>query len=82
MTLLQRIENIGQLWELIVPHVPKPSASWISRWCAYPDEAIERGIIRAAKKFTAGRGAVNPTPELVYQYVCGVARNEFEARHG
>jgi len=78
MTLLQRIESIRQLWELIVPHVPKPSASWISRWCAYPDEAVERGIIRAAKKFAADRATTTPDPDLVYQYVCGVARNEFE----
>ena len=78
MTLLQRIESIGQLWELVVPNITKPSASWISRWCAYPDEAVERGIIRASKKFAANQITGIPDPEVVYAYVCGVARNEFE----
>jgi hypothetical protein len=80
MSTLQRIENIGQLWELILPDIPKPSPSWIGRWCAYPDEDIERGIIRAAKKFGPDRINGTPDPELVYRYTAGVARNEFEAR--
>lgn len=80
MKLLSRIENIVRLWELIVPTIPKPSPSWIARWCVYPDEAVERGIIRAAKKFAADLSIKPTDPDLVYQYVCGVARNESEVK--
>ena len=81
MTLIERIENITRLWEMILPNIPKPQAAWVSRWCAYPDSAIERGIVRASKKFAPSRlGKVVPNPELVYQYVCGVARNEHSGK--
>ncbi|HZQ90373.1 MAG TPA: hypothetical protein VFA60_01115 [Terriglobales bacterium] len=77
MSLIQRIENIIRLWQLILPDIPKPQAVWVSRWCSYPDSAIEKGIVRASKKFAPNRtGSVIPDPELVYQYVCGVARHE------
>ncbi len=79
MTLIQRIENITRLWEMILPDIPKPQPAWISRWCVYPDSAVERGVTRASKKFAPNRiGGRTPDPELVYQYVCGVARNEYE----
>jgi len=80
MTLIQRIENVNRLWGMIVPHVPLPPAAWIGKWCVYPDAAVERGIVRASRKFSAER-LCNTTvePALVYQYVCGVARNETAA---
>jgi hypothetical protein len=79
MTLITRIETITRLWEMILPDIPKPSPTWVSRWCVYSDSAVERGIVRASKKFAPNRtGNVAPDPELVYQYVCGVARNEYQ----
>lgn len=77
MTLIQRIENITRLWEMILPDIPKPEPVWVSRFCVYPDSAVEKGIIRASKKFAPSRvGPVAPNRELVYQYVCGVSRHE------
>jgi hypothetical protein len=80
MSLIDRIENITKLWGMLLPEFPKPTPAWIGRWCAYPDSAVERGLIRAAKKFgpEIARGA--PDSELVCQYICGVARHEFESR--
>ncbi len=77
MTLIERIENFTQLWAMILPDLPVPSASSVSRWCVYPDRAIEQGIIRAGKKFAPNRiGDTNPDPEQVAKYVCGVAASE------
>jgi len=81
LTLITRIENITRLWEMILPDIPKPEAVWVSRWCVYDDPAIERGIVRASKKFAPNRtGNIPPVPEQVYRYICGVSRREHEAR--
>ena len=77
MTLIERIESITRLWEMILPDIPKPQPVWVARWCVYPDSAIERGLVRASKRFASNRiGSDTPNPELVCQYVCGVARHE------
>lgn len=77
MTLLERIDAHTRLWKAILPEVPAPDAAWVSRWCSYPDSAIEQGIVRASKKFDPRcTGTLTVDPRLIYQFVCGVARNE------
>lgn len=77
MTLLERIDSHTRLWKAILPAVPAPDPVWVSRWCAYPDRAVEQGIARASKKFDPQcTGAPTTDARVIYQFVCGVARNE------
>ena len=82
MTLLEKIDNISKLWTLMLPHVPAPSPVWMGRWAASsPDAAIERGIVRASKVFSAER-YVEAIPEKVHRYVTGTIRREAEQQTG
>jgi hypothetical protein len=77
MTLIERIENITRLWGMMLPSIPAPPPVWIGRWSCYPDAAIEQGVVRASKRFSAERtGNILPMPEDVWRYAGGVAANE------
>jgi hypothetical protein len=73
MRLLDRINQTGKLWALMLPNIPPPEPAWMGRWCAESDRFVEHGIIRASKKF--GHTPV-PNPEVVWRYVSGVISNE------
>jgi hypothetical protein len=74
MKLLNRIEEITRLWEMIVPNFSVPPAAWLARLCAYPDSAIEGGIIRASKRFSPDRVDESVQDENVWKYVSATAR--------
>lgn len=77
MTLMERINHFTELWQIILPEIKTPSPVCISQWLVYSDAAVEKGILRASKRFAPHRTAT-PEPEVIYRYVCGVARHEAE----
>jgi hypothetical protein len=80
MTLLNRIDNTIRLWEIMLPHVTKPQQHQCGLWCQFPDEIIERGIVRAARKFAADKREGTLNPEIVWRYAAGVMSREAAER--
>jgi hypothetical protein len=80
MTLLKRIEDVRQLWTILMPHVPQPEDRIFGNWAIrFSDDAIEAGIVRGSKKFSIRKTEAAPIDaENVHRYVSGVIRNQSE----
>lgn len=74
MTLLDRIENYRRIWSIILSHLPQPSEQDAARWGAYPVEAVESALLRAARRFAIDRIPTDFDVSSAYRFVTTISR--------
>ncbi len=79
MILLARIENVMKLWVIMLPHVQKPSDRHFGLWSQFPDDIIERAVVRTSRKFAPEKIDATFNPEIAWRYCAGVMANEAAA---
>lgn len=75
MNLIQRIDLYGQMWRLVMPHIPEPTPEDAARWGLYPTTAVEAAILRTSKRFARTKLAPEFVPQQAYRYVTATARS-------
>ena len=91
MKLLERFENVKQVWALAMPTIPLPPNETIMGWLAcYEDSEFENAVIRVPHRMRQGRlGKENTPPEEIYKLISSflyemkkVRRRQEQAREG
>ena len=74
-SLLERVEDVRQLWTLAIGDIPLPTNDKMMHWCGtYSETEIEHGFIRASNKLHKG-GIIRTTDEI-QKYISGVMYHE------
>ena len=75
MTIVERVEDVRQLWTLGCPDVPLPTDARIVDWCGvYSHPELERGLTKAFSKVR--QGVVRRVTQDVERYATGVMISE------
>jgi hypothetical protein len=81
MTLLKRIEDVRQLWTILMPHITPPAdgvfVAWITR---FSEAAVEAGMVRGSKKFAPRKIGASFDSAQAHKYVAGTIKHECEAQ--
>ena len=78
MTALEQIAAYQLLWVTVIPHLPPPPPEDVARWFAFEPSAVERAIVRAARRFSPEKLAPNFDPVEAYRYTTALARTNNE----
>lgn len=74
-TIVERVNDVRQLWKLGCPDVPLPTDERIVDWCGvYTHKEVEYGLTRAFSKIR--RGVVRKETCEVERYATGIMINE------
>jgi hypothetical protein len=75
MTIVERVEDVRQLWTLGCPDVPLPTDARIVDWCGvYSHVELEKGLTKAFSKVR--QGVVRKLTQDVERYATGVMIND------
>lgn len=75
--LLDKINELRDLWRLLMPQLPPPDDKTFGIWnLNHDDEIVRHAFGRAAAKFRQG----TDDPQNAYRYASGVMRSEQERR--
>lgn len=72
MNLLERLQGLLETFRFLFPTRMPPPRQTLVVWANYPVECIERGMLRAQRKFAG----TTVTDDELCRYISGVARHE------
>lgn len=71
MTIIERANQLKQLWDVTLTPCPSPKPSQLMYWAdRYSDDLLQKAFVT-----TAVRIELNQEPTVVHKYVSGLARN-------
>lgn len=78
---LDTAEQVRAFWAALLPDTEAPPLSTCLIWSRYSPAVLERGIVRAARKFAKMKNAATPmTSEDAARYCSAVLRDESRER--
>jgi len=79
-TLIERVQNAGTLWRILLGFCPAPSEYQLGTWVRqFSDPELEYAFSRTARKFNPLRGPC-PDTVIVHRYTTGIMLNEQKER--
>jgi hypothetical protein len=78
---LDAAAELQSFWKAVLPETEVPPLSTFLLWNRYSQEVLERGIVRAARKFAKMKATATPmTSEDAARYCSAVLRDEARER--
>lgn len=78
--LIDRVQNAGMLWRILVGFCPAPSEYQLGAWVRqFSDSEFEYAFARTARKFSPQKGPC-PDAVILHRYATGILLNERKER--